>query len=56
MCRGAEHIGDMLKMTKLESLLLHWNEIRGKGAMYIFKALRTQKSMKELDLSFNSIG
>jgi Leucine-rich repeat (LRR) protein len=54
-CRGAEWIAKLLNAINLKSLLLHWNDIRGKGAMHIYKALKAPRALRELDLSFNSI-
>lgn len=50
-CLGAQILSDF----QGTSLLLHWNKIRGKGAISLFKSYKKNKILKELDLSFNSI-
>ena len=40
----------------METLLLHWNKIRGKGALALAKAIKYNESIEILDLSFNSFG
>lgn len=44
------------KSEFLETVLLHWNKIRAKGAIAIAKSLKKNKHVKILDLSFNSFG
>lgn len=38
----------------LQTLLLHWNSIRAPGAQLIAKQLKINKTLKVLDVSFNS--
>lgn len=45
----------MLSNINLESLILHWNKIRGIGALKLLKAVKKNEKLLELDLSFNSI-
>ena len=40
----------------LETLQLHWNKIRAKGAIMLAKAVKKNRTLKILDLSFNSFG
>ena len=40
----------------METLLLHWNQIRSKGALALAKAIKNSNLIKILDLSFNSMG
>ena len=54
---GASFIARFIeKSQKLETLLLHWNKIRVKGAIFLAKSLKNNKVIKVLDLSFNSFG
>jgi Ran GTPase-activating protein (RanGAP) involved in mRNA processing and transport len=59
-CRGIDVMSSYFNSSNamsLKTLLLHWNRIRGRGAVRLFKLLaRGAKNLKELDLSFNSIG
>ena len=44
------------KSKKIETLQLHWNQIRAQGSMYIAKAIKSNRTVKILDVSFNSFG
>jgi len=59
-CRGVDVMSSYFNSSSamsLKSLILHWNRIRGRGAVRLFKLLsRGAKNLRELDLSFNSIG
>ena len=52
---GCEVLASRLKDLKLESLLLHWNKIRGPGVLKLLKSVKSNDKLLELDLSFNSI-
>ena len=52
----AGSVAEMLSYNKaLMSLMLHWNKIRWKGAVEIFKALTDNDSLRILDISYNSL-
>ena len=54
---GAKVISTFIEKSELlETLQLHWNKIRSKGAMRIAKAIKTNQTIQILDLSFNSFG
>lgn len=54
---GAKIISTFIeKSVVLETLQLHWNKIRAKGAMCLAKAIKTNRTIKILDISFNSFG
>ena len=54
---GAGFVARFLeKSDMLETLLLHWNKIRAKGAIALARALKSNKSLQIIDLSFNSFG
>ena len=40
----------------IERLDLHWNFIGGQSAVKFFNELKENEGVKELDLSFNSLG
>jgi hypothetical protein len=40
----------------LRTLLLHWNKIRGKGAVALAKGVKHNQSLMILDASFNAFG
>jgi len=40
----------------VRTLLLHWNRIRGKGAIALAKGIRDNKSLLIMDASFNAFG
>ena len=44
------------KSETLETLQLHWNKIRAKGAMSLAKSIKTNRTIQILDMSFNSFG
>ena len=46
----------MSKSERLQTLQLHWNKIRAKGAIALARALKLNKTVQILDLSFNSFG
>ncbi len=53
---GASSIAEMLSYNKtLVSVLLHWNNIRARGAGDIFHALKENEILQILDLSYNSL-
>ena len=54
---GAKILASFIEKTELlETVQLHWNKIRSKGAIDLAKALKGNKTVKVLDLSFNSMG
>ncbi len=55
---GALYISDLIynQQSIIVSLLIHWNQIRGKGAIALAKALRKNQSLQIFDASFNSFG
>ena len=55
--KGATIVACFLrKSDKIETLLLHWNMIRQKGAISLAKAIKNNTTIRVLDLSFNSLG
>ena len=44
------------RSTALQTLVLSWNNIRNKGACDLIGALAYNKTLKELDLSWNPLG
>lgn len=54
---GAKIISNFIdKSQTLETLQLHWNKIRAQGAIYLAKAIKNNKTIKIVDISFNSFG
>lgn len=55
---GLIHIVYLLlnRYVNLRVLILHWNQIREKGSIALARALRKNKSLQILDISFNSLG
>lgn len=55
---GAQVISEMLSESGMviRTLLLHWNRIRGKGAVALAKGVKTNNSLLILDASFNAFG
>jgi len=55
---GAQAISEMLQESgmSLRTLLLHWNRIRGKGAVSLAKGVKHNNSLLILDASFNAFG
>ena len=54
---GVKILASFIEKTELlETVQLHWNKIRSKGAIDLAKALKGNKTVKVLDLSFNSMG
>ena len=52
---GAQQIATFLKESEcMETLQVHWNKIRGKGSIVLSKAVKTSRSLRVLDVSFNS--
>lgn len=44
------------RYVHLRALILHWNQIREKGSVALARALRKNKTLQILDISFNSLG
>ncbi len=57
-CMGALSVASLLtnRYLKIKTLLLHWNMIRGKGAVALAKAVRKSDFLQIFDSSFNSFG
>ncbi len=55
---GAQSLSELLMEPgmQLRTLLLHWNRIRGKGAIAIARGIKQNNSLLILDASFNAFG
>lgn len=54
---SGRHLGEMLvRNDTIKSLDLHWNKIRGEGAVWLFEGLGKNEQLRQLDVSWNSIG
>lgn len=54
---GAQIVAEFVSRSKkIDTLQMHWNKIRGRGSMYLSKALKNNRTLKVLDCSFNSFG
>ena len=54
---GAKDISNFIDKSEcLETLQLHWNKIRAKGSMFLAKSIKANRTIKVLDISFNSFG
>jgi hypothetical protein len=55
--RAGKPLGVMLDYNRyLEKLDLHWNSLRGNGAVALFEGLAENISLLELDISWNGLG
>lgn len=55
--RAGKPLGLMLDYNRyLEKLDLHWNNLRGNGAVALFEGLAENISLLELDISWNGLG
>jgi Ran GTPase-activating protein (RanGAP) involved in mRNA processing and transport len=55
---GVIYLAELLKNSSLslKTLIIHWNQIKGKGASILAKALKKNTSLQIFDASFNSFG
>lgn len=55
---GAEYLGHMLESDdlKLRALILHWNNIKGRGSAALAKAIKYNHTLQIFDASFNNFG
>lgn len=52
---GAQQIAKFVEQAKfMQTLQVHWNKIRGKGAIMLARVLKRNRSVKIFDASFNS--
>ena len=54
--RVCGELKNILDSNEIEELYLHWNLIKAQGGKDIFEGLKSNESLKVLDLSYNSLG
>lgn len=53
-CTSVSHVVRMLTRSGLQAIYLRWNQIREVGGAALFEALKNNKSLEILDVSYNS--
>jgi Ran GTPase-activating protein (RanGAP) involved in mRNA processing and transport len=54
--RVCGELKNILDSNEIYELYLHWNLIKAQGGKDIFEGLKSNESLKVLDLSYNSLG
>lgn len=55
---GAQGLAEVIANSSLnlKTLIVHWNQIRGRGSAALAKAIKKNQSLQIFDASFNSFG
>lgn len=54
--RVCGELKNILYRCSIYELYLHWNRINAKGGIEIFQSLKSNETLKVLDISYNSLG
>lgn len=56
--QGAAFIAEVIgnEDLRLKALIMHWNQVRGRGSSHLAKAIKYNHTLQVFDASFNCFG